>query len=101
MHTGTPEDSMVTAKGLRELGLARAIPLAESLAEINRLVRSTLAPGPVPRSAPCLPVAGEQTEPAAEAFDRWELIERCYREHMARRALEEMFAAEEMSAFGE
>ena len=95
MHTGTPEDSMVTAKGLQELGLARTIPLSE----INRLVRSTLAPGPVPRSAPCLPV--EPTEPAAEAIDRWELIERSYREHMARRALEEMFAAEEMHPFGE
>lgn len=97
MHTGTPEDSMVTAKGLQDLGLARTIPLSE----INRLVRSTLAPGPVPRSAPCLPIAGETTEPAAEAIDRWELIERSYREHMARRALEEMFAAGEMAPFGD
>ena len=96
MHTGTPEDSVVTAKGLQDLGLARTIPLAE----INRLVRSTLAPGPVPRSAPCLPIGGEQNEPVAEEIDRWELIERCYREHMARRALEEMFAAGEMAPFG-
>jgi hypothetical protein len=96
MHTGTPEDSVVTAQGLRDLGLARTIPLAE----INRLVRSTLAPGPVPRSAPCLPIAGEPTGPAEE-MDRWELIERSYREHMARRALEEMFAAGEMGPFGD
>jgi hypothetical protein len=97
LQTGTPEDSSVTAKGLQDLGLARTIPLAE----INRLVRSRLAPGPVPRSAPCLPPAGEQMEPMPEALDRWELIEHCYREHMARRALEELFAAGEMSPFGD
>ncbi|MGH8316852.1 MAG: hypothetical protein ACREUL_02605 [Steroidobacteraceae bacterium] len=96
-QTGTPENSSVTAKGLQDLGLARTIPLAE----INRLVRSTLAPGPVPRSAPCLPLAGEPTAPLPEAIDRWDLIERCYREHVARRALEELFAAGEMGPFGE
>jgi hypothetical protein len=96
MQTGTPEDSGVTAKGLRDLGLARAIPLAE----INRMVRSTLAPGPVPRSAPCLPIAAELAGPAEEV-DRWELIERTYREHMVRRALEELFAAGEMGPFGD
>ncbi|HTX04811.1 MAG TPA: hypothetical protein VMD06_03210 [Steroidobacteraceae bacterium] len=96
MHTGTPEDSVVTAKGLRDLGLARTIPLAE----INRLVRSTLAPGLVPRSAPCLPIADELTGPAEE-MDRWELIERSYREHTARRVLEELFAAGEMGPFGD
>ncbi|MGH8291512.1 MAG: hypothetical protein ACREV7_21415 [Steroidobacteraceae bacterium] len=94
MQTGTPQDSVVTAQGLRDLGLARTIRLAE----INRLVRS--APGPVPRSAPCLPIAGELTGPAEE-MDRWELIERTYREHMVRRALEEMFAAGEMGPFGD
>lgn len=97
LQTGTPEDSSVTARGLQDLGLARTIPLAE----INRLVRSTLAPGQVPRSAPCLPLAGEQLDPPPEAIDRWELIERCYREHMARRALEELFAAGEMGPFGD
>lgn len=36
---------------------------------------------------------------AAEELDRWSLFDECYREHMARRDLEEMFAAGEMSAF--
>lgn len=97
MQTGTPQDSGVTAQVLQELGLARTL----SLSEINRLLRSTVAPAPVPRSAPCPPIAGEPLDPAAEALDRWELIERCYREHMARRALEEMFAAQQMGPFGD
>jgi hypothetical protein len=96
LQTGTPKGAFAPAQGLADRGLAQ--PIAR--AEVNSLVRSMLAPAPVPRSAPCLPLSGEPPEPAAE-FDRWELLERCYREHMARRALEEMFAAEEMSAFGD
>lgn len=94
MHTGTPEDSAVTAQGLQDSLHARTIPLAE----FNRF-RSRLTPGPVPRSAPCLPIGGEQAEPIAEAIDRWELLEQSYREHVARRALEEMFAAGDMWPF--
>jgi hypothetical protein len=95
LHTGTSEKSSGTGQGLQDAGRARRSPLAE----INRWVRAT--PAPVPRSAPCLPIAGEQSEPAPQEIDRWELLERCYRDHMARCALEEMFAAGEMGAFGE
>lgn len=97
LQTGKPQGASAPAQGLAARGLAQ--PIAP--AEVNSVLRSILTPAPVPRSAPCLPLAGEQPEPAAAAFDRWELLEHCYREHMARRALEEMFAAEEMSAFGD
>lgn len=75
------------------------------LSELNRLVRSVLAPGPVPRSAPCLPLGQEEgiLEAVLESaeVDRWELIEHCYREHMVRCALEELYAAGEMAPFGD
>lgn len=98
MHwqTGTPEISSAPAQGLPDLGLQPA-----PLSELNRLVRSVLAPGPVPRSAPCLPLGQEEAELLAAEIDRWELIEHCYREHMARCALEEMYAAGEMAPFGD
>lgn len=93
LQTGKPQDASRPPQRFAEAGPAQA----NSVAGINKLLRS--APTPVPRSAPCLPPAGEQAEAAAEEIDRWALLEQRYREHAARRALEELFAAGEMWPF--
>jgi hypothetical protein len=95
LQTGKPQDASRPPQRPGQAGAAHA----NSVAGINTLLRSTLTSTPVPRSAPCLPPAGEQAEAAAEEIDRWALLEQCYREHMARRALEELFAAGEMWPF--
>jgi hypothetical protein len=93
LQTGKPQDASRPPQRFAEAGPAQA----KSVAGINRLLRSTPVPTPVPRSAPCLPPAGEPAD--AEEIDRWALLEQCYREHVARRALEELFAAGEMWPF--
>jgi hypothetical protein len=95
LQTGRPQDVSRRPQECEEGGPASA----NSVARINTLLRSTLTSTPVPRSAPCLPPAGEQAEVVAEEVDRWALLERCYREHTARRALEELFEAGEMWPF--
>lgn len=74
-----------------EAGVARAIKRSQFAV----LLRSSFAPGPLPHSAFNALLAPS----GAEELDRWSLFDECYREHMARRELEEMFAAGEMSAF--
>lgn len=76
-----------------EAGVARAIKRSQFAV----LMRSSFAPGPVPHSASNALLTTSSA--AEEELDRWSLLDQCYREHMARRDLEEMFAAGEMSAF--
>lgn len=93
LHTRNPEEPTPPAPVVDEAGLERTLPLSG----LTSLMRAGLAPGPVPHSAPCTPLA--QTSAAQEGLDRWSLFEQSYREHIARRALEEMFAAGEMWPF--
>lgn len=76
-----------------EAGVARAIERSQFAV----LMRSSFAPDPEPHSASNALLATSSA--AEEEADRWNLFDECYREHMARRDLEEMFAAGEMSAF--
>lgn len=92
-HLG-PLELTPAAPVLDEAGVARAIKRSQFAV----LMRSSFAPGPVvPHSA----FNALLTPPssAEEELDRSRLFDECYREHMARRDLEELFAAGEMSAF--
>jgi hypothetical protein len=66
------------------------------LPQFEKLMRSSFAPGPGPHSAANALLT---TQSAADELDRWSLVEECYREHMARRELEELFASGEMWPF--
>jgi hypothetical protein len=66
--------------------------------QLTGLVRSSLTAGWVPHSAPCVPLSGTHTGSAADALEDAALLEQRYREHLARQALETLYAEGELSA---
>jgi hypothetical protein len=66
------------------------------LTQFEMLMRSSFVADPVPHSAADALLT---TPSAADEMDRWSLVNECYREHMARRELEELFATGEMWPF--
>jgi hypothetical protein len=91
-HMG-PLELTPPAPPFDEAGVAQTLRQAQ----FTVLMRSSFVPAPVPHSASN---ASPTTSSAAEEeLDRWSLFDQCCREHMARRELEELFAAGEMSAF--
>jgi hypothetical protein len=83
-----------TAPVLDEAAFARALPPAK----LTVLVRSSLTVGPVPRSAPCVPLSGMPAGAPTDELEQSALLEERYREHLARRALEDSYADGELSA---
>ena len=90
-HMG-PMQLTPPAPSFDNAGVAQTIKLPQ----FGVLMRSSFAPGPMPHSASNALIT---TSSAADELDRLSLVDECYREHMARRELEELFAAGEMSPF--
>lgn len=92
--TGRNEMQLHTAPVLDETAFARALPPSR----LTDLVRSSLTGGSVPRSAPCVPLSGMPADAPTDELEQSLLLEECYREHLARHALEDAYADGELSA---
>ena len=79
-HHVSPPKSTPPAQPLDDASVTQTLELSA----LTVVMRSSSAPEPV--------------HSASEELDRWSLVNECYREQMARRALEELFAAGAMSA---